>query len=96
MLTLGSGVDGFTLDPDNYRFLHTHEDIRIPARGNIYSINEANFHEFTEPVKRYLDSMKSGVNGKRTNARYVGALGLSLDTLFHVNISHFCLSIFSC
>jgi len=74
VLTLGSGVDGFTLDPDNYRFLHTHEDIRIPARGNIYSINEANFHEFTEPVKRYLDSMKSGVNGKRTNARYVGAL----------------------
>ena len=65
VVTLGSGVDGFTLDPDRGSFLHTHEDIRIPASGPIYSFNEANFHDFSEPVQRYLDSLKSGVNGKR-------------------------------
>lgn len=74
VLTLGSGVDGFTLDPDRGTFLHTHQDIRIPSSGPIYSFNEANFHEYTEPVKRYLDSIKSGLDGKKTNARYVGAL----------------------
>ena len=65
VLTLGSGVDGFTLDPDRGTFLHTHQDIRIPSSGPIYSFNEANFHEYTEPVKRYLDSIKSGLDGKK-------------------------------
>jgi len=60
VLTLGSGVDGFTLDPDTGRFLHTHKDIRIPSAGPIYSFNEANFHDYEEPVKRYLDALKEG------------------------------------
>lgn len=60
VLTLGSGVDGFTLDPDTGRFLHTHKDIRIPSAGPIYSFNEANFHDYEEPVQRYLDALKEG------------------------------------
>ena len=60
VLTLGSGVDGFTLDPDKGVFLHTHEDIRIPSKGSIYSFNEANFHDFSAPVQRYLDALKEG------------------------------------
>jgi len=76
VLTLGSGVDGFTLDPDIGNFLHTHPDIRIPAAGPIYSFNEANFNDFDEPVKRYLRALKEGSSsvGVRSNARYVGAL----------------------
>uniref|UniRef100_A0A7S4JJB5 Fructose-1,6-bisphosphatase, cytosolic n=1 Tax=Odontella aurita TaxID=265563 RepID=A0A7S4JJB5_9STRA len=76
VLTLGSGVDGFTLDPDKSSFLHTHEDIRIPPSGPIYSFNEANFHDFSYPVRRYLNALKEGSSsvGKRSNARYVGAL----------------------
>ena len=57
---MGSGVDGFTLDPDKLTFLHTHQDIRIPASGPIYSFNEANFHDFATPVQRYLDALKEG------------------------------------
>ena len=57
---MGSGVDGFTLDPDTLKFLHTHPDIRIPASGPIYSFNEANFHDFAAPVQRYLDALKEG------------------------------------
>lgn len=76
VLTMGSGVDGFTLDPDKGNFYHTHEDIRIPSSGPIYSFNEANFHDFSSPVKRYLDALKEGSNatGIRSNSRYVGAL----------------------
>ena len=60
VLTLGSGVDGFTLDPDTGRFLHTHQDIRIPSAGAIYSFNEANFNDFDPPVKRFLVAQKEG------------------------------------
>jgi fructose-1,6-bisphosphatase I len=60
VLTLGSGVDGFTLDPDTGKFLHTHRDIRIPSSGPIYSFNEANFNNFDEPVRKFLDALKRG------------------------------------
>ena len=80
VLTLGSGVDGFTLDPDTGRFLHTHCDIRIPSSGPIYSFNEANFRDFDQPVRRFLTSIKEqkervgGKSSKPTVARYIGAL----------------------
>lgn len=72
VLTHGHGVDGFTLDPDSGKFLHTLKDIRIPRRGKIYSFNEANYRGFDEPVQRYLDSIKEGT--KPITARYIGAL----------------------
>lgn len=76
VLTMGTGTDGFTLDPDKGTFLHTHPDIRIPAAGPIYSINEANYHDFSAPVQRYINALKEGSSsiGIRMNARYVGAL----------------------
>jgi len=70
VLTHGNGVDGFTLDPDSGKFLHTLKDIRIPRKGNIYSFNEANFRGFDEPVQRYLNTLKEGT----CTARYIGAL----------------------
>ena len=76
VLTLGSGVDGFTLDPDKGTFLHTHPDIRIPSAGPIYSFNEANFHDYDEPVQRYLDALKEGSSS--TGVRYVGVLALMM------------------
>lgn len=72
VLTLGTGVDGFTLDPDTGMFLHTLKDIRIPRRGNIFSFNEANYRGFEEPVQRYLNKLKE--QGSSLSARYVGAL----------------------
>jgi len=76
VVTLGSGVNGFTLDPDEGLFLQTHSDIRIPRAGPIYSFNEANFHSYQPGVQKYLDALKEGTSsvGIRSNARYVGAL----------------------
>ena len=76
VLSMGAGVDGFTLDPDSGKFLHTMRDIRIPAAGSIYSFNEAYFNDFEEPVRRYLTALKQGssATGLKSNARYIGAL----------------------
>jgi len=77
VLTHGKGVNGFTLDPDNGKFLHTLKDIRIPRKGNIFSFNEANYRGFDEPVQKFLDLLKEGTSksgGKTMTARYIGAL----------------------
>src|SRR5438552_2405853 len=44
LYTTGHGVHGFTLDPSLGEFLLSHENIRTPRRGRIYSINEGNSH----------------------------------------------------
>ena len=76
VLTHGKGVNGFTLDPDSGKFLHTLKDIRVPRRGNIFSFNEANYRGFDEPVRKYLTLLKEGTSkgGTKMTARYIGAL----------------------
>ncbi|KAL7487022.1 hypothetical protein ACHAW6_012620 [Cyclotella cf. meneghiniana] len=76
VLTLGSGVHGFTLDPDKQTFLQTHPNMRIPDVGSLYSFNEANSREFSEPVQQFLEKMKESgkIGGKKITSRYVGAL----------------------
>ena len=72
-------MDGFTLDPDSGKFLHTHKDIRIPSAGPIYSFNEANFHDFEVPVQRYLNALKEGSSS--VGIRYVWLYALNLIML---------------
>lgn len=76
VLTHGNGVDGFTLDPDSGKFLHTLKDMRIPRRGSIFSFNEANYRGFDDPVQRYLTNLKEGnsTTSAKMTARYIGAL----------------------
>jgi fructose-1,6-bisphosphatase I len=76
--TTGYGVHGFTLDPSIGVFLLSHENIKIPSRGGIYSINEGNEAAWAPEVRRYVAQAKS--NGK--SARYVG----SLVADFHRNL----------
>lgn len=72
--TTGHGVHGFTLDPDIGAYVLSHENIRMPANGNIYSINEANAESFPEPYQRYLEWLHSGKCGRPYTARYIGSL----------------------
>jgi len=76
VLTLGSGVHGFTLDPDRQTFLQTHPNMRIPDVGSLYSFNEAYSRDYSEPVQRFLENMKETgkMGGKKVSSRYVGAL----------------------
>ncbi|MFH1134962.1 MAG: class 1 fructose-bisphosphatase [Pseudomonadota bacterium] len=82
--TLGAGVNGFTLDPSVGEFLLSHENIRIPERGKIYSVNEAYYNYWDDGVKNYLHYMKDPENGmgKSSSSRYIG----SLVADFHRNL----------
>lgn len=74
--TTGQGVNGFTLHPSLGEFLLSHEDIRIPARGKIYSVNEGNYQYWDEPVRRYVDHLKTPdpASGRPYTSRYIGTL----------------------
>lgn len=70
--TTGQGVHGFTLDPSLGEFLLSHENIRIPARGKIYSVNEGNYELWEEGVKKYINLLKSPEYSY--GSRYIGSL----------------------
>lgn len=78
--TTGHGVHGFTLDPSVGEFFLSHEDIKIPERGKIFSINEGNSRHWLPGTAQYIEKIKS--NGKGMSARYVG----SLVADFHRNL----------
>lgn len=67
----GQGVHGFTLDPSIGEFLLSHESIKIPERGKIYSINEGNYTLWEDWTKAYVDDIK---RRKDKSLRYVGTL----------------------
>ena len=79
--TTGHGVHGFTLDPSVGEFLLSNEDIRIPEKGNIYSINEANANRWHKGTAEYIEKIKLDTDHPKT-ARYVG----SLVSDFHRNL----------
>ena len=64
--TTGHGVNGFTLDPSLGEFLLSHENIKIPKRGKIYSINEGNINQWDAGTRRYVEHVKTGSKGRRT------------------------------
>jgi len=70
----GNGVHGFTLDPGVGSYLLTHENIRIPERGQYYSINESYCDRWPECYVTYLNRLKSGETGRRYSSRFVGSM----------------------
>jgi fructose-1,6-bisphosphatase I len=57
-------------------FFLSHPNIRIPERGNIYSINEANYNWFPEGVKQYIKycQQEDKATNRPYSTRYVGSL----------------------
>jgi fructose-1,6-bisphosphatase I len=74
--TTGQGVHGFTLDPGIGEYLLSHEQIRIPARGKIYAVNEGNYHKWSGGTKKYFDylKVKDTATGRPYSGRYSGCL----------------------
>ncbi|KAJ8570874.1 hypothetical protein K7X08_037846 [Anisodus acutangulus] len=74
-ISVGDGVYAFTLDPAYGEFVLTHEDIKIPKAGRIYSFNEGNYDLWNEKLQNYIDHLrKPGPNGKPYSGRYIGCL----------------------
>ena len=69
--TTGKGVNAFTYENSLGEYFLSHANIKIPSDGKIYSVNEANYHDFMNPVKEFIEDMrhKSGCT-----ARYIGSL----------------------
>ncbi|OGL47677.1 MAG: fructose-bisphosphatase [Candidatus Schekmanbacteria bacterium RBG_13_48_7] len=82
--TTGDGVHGFTLDPAFGEFLLSHENIRIPEKGKIYSTNEGNFDKWPKGTQNYIKYLKQDDPQTRRpySSRYIG----SLVSDFHRNI----------
>ncbi len=74
--TTGQRVHGFTLDPSVGEFLLSHPNIQIPSRGKYYSVNEGNYHYWSEGVRRYVDCLKASdeATGRPYSGRYIGTL----------------------
>lgn len=81
--TSGRGVHFFTLDPTIGEFLLMNPDVKTPATGKYYSVNESNYPRWTPGYRRAVDTLK-GVDGQGNgkNARYIG----SLVADFHRNL----------
>ena len=81
--TAGMGVHGFTLDPSCGEFLLSHENIRMPERAEVYSVNEGNAGGWDERTAHVVDAFKYGRHGRANcTARYIG----SLVADFHRNL----------
>jgi fructose-1,6-bisphosphatase I len=74
--TAGNGIHGFTLDPEIREFLLSHEHIRIPAQGSIYSVNEGRRAAWLPPTRSYIDYLQQHdkASSRPYTARYVGSL----------------------
>ena len=80
----GNGVNGFTYDPTIGVFCLSHPDMKIPAGGTIYSINEGNYVHFPDGVKKYIKYCQEEDAGTKRpySSRYIG----SLVSDFHRNL----------
>jgi fructose-1,6-bisphosphatase I len=76
VLTTGRGVQGFTLDPAREEYLLSHPDVRIPARGRTYSVNEGNSFRWPPDMLRFVRYLKEEdvATGRPYTARYAGSL----------------------
>ena len=74
--TTGKGVNGFTLDPSIGEFCLSHPDMTIPQDGYIYSINEGNYINFPDGVKKYIKfCQEEDASTKRPySSRYIGSM----------------------
>ena len=68
--TTGQGVNAFTLDPSIGEFCLSHRDIKMPKRGNYYSVNQGYYLKFDLELRRYIDYC-SDLN---LRLRYIGSM----------------------
>lgn len=82
--TTGQGVHGFTLDPSVGEFLLSHENIRCPHKGTVYSANEGNYAYWDKGTQNFVDYLKAKTQDDKGtySMRYIG----SLVADFHRNL----------
>jgi len=77
VLTVGSGVHGFTLDHVSGDFFLTHESISVPEEADEFAINASNSRFWEAPISRYVDECLAGKTGPREkdfNMRWIASM----------------------
>jgi fructose-1,6-bisphosphatase len=77
VLTLGTGVHGFTLDPDIGAYILTHPDLTIAPDTQEFAVNASNQRFWEPPIKRYVEECVAGKAGDREkdfNMRWIASL----------------------
>lgn len=77
VLTMGDGVNGFTLDREIGAFILTHPNLRIPAETREFAINTSNARFWEAPVRRYVEECVAGRTGPRDtdfNMRWIASM----------------------
>jgi fructose-1,6-bisphosphatase I len=70
------GVNGFTLDQSIGEFSLSHPNIKCPERGRFYSVNHGNFFQYTDDVRKYINTCqnKTKETGGPYTQRYIGSM----------------------
>ena len=77
VMTVGNGVDAFTLDENSNEFLLTHPNLRITRESSEYAINSSNHRFWEPPVQKYIKECNEGSEGQREknfNMRWCGSM----------------------
>lgn len=77
VLSVGTGVVGFTLDREMGTWVLTHEDMTIPEETSEFAINMSNMRHWEEPVKLYINDCLAGSTGplgKDYNMRWIASM----------------------
>ena len=77
VLTLGDGVNVFTLDREMGSFVLTQRNVRIPETTKEFAINASNQRFWEAPVQRYIGELlqgKDGPRGQDFNMRWVASM----------------------
>lgn len=76
-ISLGEGVDVFTLDAVSGEFLLIKQGVRISESTHEFAINMSNMRHWADPVKRYVDEClagSSGIRKKDFNMRWIASM----------------------
>ncbi len=76
-ISLGEGVDVFTLDSVSGEFLLIKQSVQIAESTREFAINMSNMRHWAAPVKRYVDECLAGAGGVRQkdfNMRWIASM----------------------
>ncbi len=87
VLTLGTGVNVFTLDRARRVFVLTRPNVRLPAGVREYAINAANYRHWDAPIRAFVDDCVAGADGPRAGDFNMRWLGCAVAEAYRVLLS---------
>jgi fructose-1,6-bisphosphatase I len=65
VMTVGTGVFGFTLDREMGTWVLTQPNMRVPEQTREFAINMSNMRHWAAPMRRYIEDCLAGTDGPR-------------------------------